>query len=368
MSVKIVFGAHRYRCEYCRVHFASFRKRQEVFSFRRWEKMGYPRAESAGKSTAIPATVPRQTDPEEQPSPPPELEMEEPLPAEETAAVPVAAGPRKKIWIWAAACMLLVAALGVWALAARHSRQQPGFDSSDTGATDTASTATVRPAVPQGAVSVRKGTTRVNPADGLTYVYISPGTFEMGCSPGDDACESDEKPSREVQITNGFWLGQTEVTQSAWKKVNGGADPSIFKGDQLPVENVSWNEAGAYCKAIGGRLPTEKEWEYAARGGTKGALYGELDAVAWYSGNSIGLTHPVGLKQANPFDLYDMLGNVWEWTSDDYNAEKKTCRGGSWRNGLLIVRASYRDRNNPTFRNNQVGLRCATDLPAPAQP
>ena len=101
----------------------------------------------------------------------------------------------------------------------------------------------------------------------------------MGCSPGDNECDSDEKPPHAVQIANGFWLGQTEVTQAAWKKVMND-NPSNFKSDQLPVEQVDWTQAGNYCKAIGGRLPTEKEWEYAARGGTTGPRYGPLDAVA----------------------------------------------------------------------------------------
>src|SRR5205085_8321763 len=102
----------------------------------------------------------------------------------------------------------------------------------------------------------------------------------------------------------GFWLGQIEVTQAAWKRVMQGENPSDFKGDQMPVERVDWNQAGAYCKAIGGRLPTEKEWEYAARAGSAGVRYGSPDAIAWYDGNSGNTTHPAGLKQANAFGLY----------------------------------------------------------------
>ena len=96
-----------------------------------------------------------------------------------------------------------------------------------------------------------KSRTRVSPADGLTYVFIPPGAFTMGCSPGDDECFPDEKPARAVQIASGFWLGQTEVTQAAWKKVMNN-NPSHFQGDRLPVEQVDWNQAGEYCKAIGG--------------------------------------------------------------------------------------------------------------------
>src|ERR1035438_411587 len=130
---------------------------------------------------------------------------------------------------------------------------------------------------------------RVNPVDGLTYVFIPQGAFIMGCSPGDNECFPDEKPAHAEQIANGFWLAQTEVTQAAWKKVMNN-NPSRFKSDQLPVENVDWNQAGDYCKAIGGRLPTEKEWEYAGRGGITGGGYGPIDAVAWYENNSVDTT------------------------------------------------------------------------------
>jgi len=202
-----------------------------------------------------------------------------------------------------------------------------------------------------------------NPIDGLTYVWIPPGKFRMGCSPGDDECNDDEKPPREVQIENGFWLGQTEVTQAAWKKIMKD-NPSQFQGDQLPVESVDRNQANAYCKAVGGRLPTEKEWEYAARGGTTSARYGELDAVAWYDSNSGGTTHPVGLKQPNAFGLYDMLGNVWEWTADNYDdaGKYKVLRGGSWRNDPRFVRVSFRNRLGPSDRGNFLGFRCVGEF------
>jgi formylglycine-generating enzyme required for sulfatase activity len=205
------------------------------------------------------------------------------------------------------------------------------------------------------------GTTRVNPRDGLTYVWIPPGKFTMGCSPGDSECRDDEKPAREVTIAEGFWLGQTPVTQEAFERVMG-TNPSRFGGPRLPVESVDWNQAKDYCEKIGGRLPTEQEWEYAARAGTTGARYGSLDAVAWYDDNSGGTTHPVGLKQVNAFGLYDMLGNVWEWTSSDYDPKAKVVRGGSWGGNARAVRASYRGGDGPAYRSRILGFRCVGEF------
>jgi formylglycine-generating enzyme required for sulfatase activity len=219
--------------------------------------------------------------------------------------------------------------------------------------------------------------TRVNPKDGLTYVWIPPGTFMMGCSPGDSECYDNEKPSHRVTITKGFWMGQTEVTQAAYERVMQG-DPEFlfFKGASLPVETITWDEAGAYCKAVGKRLPTEAEWEYAARGGSSEVRYGALDAVAWYDKNSSRKTHPVGRKQANGYGLYDMLGNVWEWVEDWYDekyyasspasdpkgpssGKLRVLRGGSFYNNPRNLRASYRIRSVPVNQYINFGFRCA---------
>ncbi len=186
--------------------------------------------------------------------------------------------------------------------------------------------------------------TRVNPKDGLTYVRIPAGRFMMGCSPGDSECYDDEKPPREVTIPHDVWVGQTLVTQAAYQRVTG-KTPSSFEGNpQLPVESINQEEAQNYCRAVGMRLPTEAEWEYAARGGTTGARYGNLDEIAWYSANSGNKTHEVGQKRPNDYGLYDMLGNVWEWTSDWYEGKTVTLRGGSWNLDPGFVRASNRRR------------------------
>ena len=109
-------------------------------------------------------------------------------------------------------------------------------------------------------------------------------------------------------------------------------------------------------------MPTAKEWEYAARAGTAGSRYGSLDAVAWYEGNSGKKTHSVGLKQKNTFGLYDMLGNVWEWTADDYEPGKKEVRGGSWQYDPRVVRVSVRLGDGPADRAEDIGFRCAGEF------
>jgi formylglycine-generating enzyme required for sulfatase activity len=161
------------------------------------------------------------------------------------------------------------------------------------------------------------GDTRVNGKDGLTYVWIPAGTFTMGCSPGDYECAPAEKPAHDVTITKGFWIGQNGVTQEAYQKVTG-KNPSGFKGTTLPVENINWNEARSFCQAVGMRLPTEAEWEYAARAGSQQSRYEDLATISWYRDNSANTTHDVGQKPANAWGLYDTLGNVWEWASDWY--------------------------------------------------
>jgi len=193
------------------------------------------------------------------------------------------------------------------------------------------------------------------------------------------------------------------VTQSAYQRVMG-TNPSKFQGANLPVEQVDWNEAGAYCGKVGLRLPTEAEWEYAARADTAGPRYADLDAVAWYGDNSGDIpldagklwqsdrnnymktlnannnrTHPVASKPPNRWGLHDMLGNVWEWVADWYkekyydakavadpagpaSGSQRVVRGGSWVYNSRYVRASYRFRFEPATRNFDIGFRCVGEL------
>jgi formylglycine-generating enzyme required for sulfatase activity len=183
--------------------------------------------------------------------------------------------------------------------------------------------------VAPGAAIPMPGDARINPKDRLTYRWIPPGRFRMGCSqqPKDTACDRQaEFPVHEVTIGKGFWMGETEVTEAAWQRVTGKAGPRASKGPQLPVEEVSWDDAQAFCAAGGMRLPTEAEWEYAARAGSRASAYGALEQIAWYSGNSGGEAHDVGLKSANAWNLRDMLGNVAEWTADRFDDPKKLMR------------------------------------------
>jgi len=163
-------------------------------------------------------------------------------------------------------------------------------------------------------------------AGGIEFVTVNPGEFMMGCSAGDDACNNDEKPAHRVRITKTFEIGKYEVTQAQWKAVVG-SNPSVMQGETRPVESISKGEARDFLEKLNGlndgyhyRLPTEAEWEYAARAGTTGAYAGKLDEIAWYAGNSEDETHPVGKKKPNAWGLYDMEGNVREWVQDFYSA------------------------------------------------
>jgi formylglycine-generating enzyme required for sulfatase activity len=229
---------------------------------------------------------------------------------------------------------------------------------------------------------------RRNPKDGQTYSWIPAGSFRMGCSDGDKECYEDEHPAHDVKITAGFWIAQTEVTVGAFRlfaNAKGVAMPPDQKGNKYPIMAVLWDEAAGFCSWAGGRLPTEAEWEYAARAGTMSVRYGELDAIAWTSANSRHTVHEVAKKQPNRHKLYDMLGNVWEWTADWYGSKyyelsptedppgppvgdsltmkgiempTRVIRGGAWIGFPGVARASYRYWFIPNLRVANIGFRC----------
>ena len=189
-----------------------------------------------------------------------------------------------------------------------------------------------------------------------------------------------EQPLTRVRISRGYWLGKYEVTQAEWQAVMG-ANPSWFDecGPDCPVERVSWDDAQEFIRRLNGqsggdryRLPTEAEWEYAARAGTSGDRYGNVDVVAWYDGNSGDRMHPVGRKAPNAWGLYDMLGNVWKWVDDwqgDYtggsvtdpqgpgSGSKRVYRGGGWGGSARGCRAPIRFSVSPGLHGTILGFR-----------
>ena len=216
---------------------------------------------------------------------------------------------------------------------------------------------------------------------GMEFMWIPAGRFLMG-SPEDEEGRYASELQHEVRISEGFWMKKYEVTQGEWESVMG-ANPSRFSdcGPRCPVEQVSWFDTEEFMQRLSGResgkgyryrLPTEAEWEYAARAGTTRARYGELGEIAWYDENSGDRTHPVGQKQANAWDLHDMLGNVWEWTGDwaawcpsgsvtdpqgPSTGSARVYRGGSWHGGARYVRSAYRGYGSPGHRYGLIGSR-----------
>ena len=210
-------------------------------------------------------------------------------------------------------------------------------------------------------------------ATGIEMLLVPPGTFMMGASPGDTQASDDEKPAHEVTITKAFYLGRTEVTQAQWFKVMD-TNPSHFRGESLPVDSVSWNDISVFLKKTSGglQLPTEAEWEYACRAGTKGATYGDLDLIAWRQGTAGGTTHAVGKLQPNALGFCDMLGNVWEWCEDWYGpyssgsvtnptgpttGSTRLLRGGGWNYDSNGCRASERVGSAPGGIDALIGFR-----------
>jgi formylglycine-generating enzyme required for sulfatase activity len=219
-------------------------------------------------------------------------------------------------------------------------------------------------------------------ASGVEMVLIPPGEYRRGASQGDSDAALDEKPAHRVHITAPFYLGRYEVTQEEWQRVMG-ANPARFAHPKQPVERISWLDArgaeGFLVRAGGGlRLPSEGEWEYAARAGNVNPLYGPVDEIAWHEGNCHDSTQPVGLRRANDLGLHDMLGNVWEWCEDWYSdidylrhtsgvsnptgptqGRMRVLRGGSWYFQASHCRASIRVAVRPSNRAGAFGLRVA---------
>ncbi|HTS24328.1 MAG TPA: protein kinase [Bryobacteraceae bacterium] len=268
---------------------------------------------------------------------------------------------------------------------------------------------------PPGVNVPAAGDVETNAADGLDYVWIPGGSFEMGCSTGDRSCDPEENPPHQVAISRGFRMGQTEVTVGAYRRFASATGHSMppepvfaernlnpgWADQRQPVVNATWDEARAFCSWAGLRLPTEAEWEYAARAGDPRLRSGAPKAVAWFRNNSGRAyidsappilkdetkyvaalkdnqngPHAVGGKAANAFGLRDMLGNVWEWTGDwfqkDYYSHspgadppgpefgtERVSRGGSWYDGPKLITPSRRRPYPPTARNVYTGFRCA---------
>ncbi len=235
---------------------------------------------------------------------------------------------------------------------------------------------------------VNKTTTYTVNGVSFKMLPVAGGTFQMGAQSTDpngqnyDAeANSYENPVHQVTLS-AFTIGETEVTQALWEAVMG-SNPSSFKGSDLPVETVSWDDCQTFITKLNQltgktfRLPTEAEWEYAARGGNKSQGYkysgsNTIDDVAWYYDNGGSKTHAVGTKQANELGIYDMSGNVWEWCSDWYDSygsssqtnptgaasgSYRVLRGGSWNYNAMFCRVSLRSGYYPDYGNDGRGLR-----------
>ena len=244
----------------------------------------------------------------------------------------------------------------------------------------------------QSSPSTGVARTDVTNSIGMRLQLIPAGTFVMGSPPSESDRDADETQHR-VRISKPFYLGVYEVTQGQYEKLMG-ANPSRFKGDNNPVEQVSWEDAALFCRELSARpeeqaagrvyrLPTEAEWEYACRAGTTTA-YGfgddasELGEYAWCSENAMDVgqkyAHTVGQKKPNPWGLYDMHGNVWEWCQDWYedypsgsttdptgaaSGSPRVIRGGSWYYGAGLCRSANRGWHNPSSRSSNLGFRVA---------
>ena len=278
-----------------------------------------------------------------------------------------AAGRHRRLALAAGGVLLVLAGAAFYS---RRPAPQPPTPAPRAARDEPAAATTLVPSQPQP---------WVNPKDALTYVWIPPGSFTMGCSPGDSECRPDEGPSHRVEVPAGFWLGQTEVTSAAYHHV---VPSSTFSASEakLPAVGLTWMDAKAYCTAVGGRLPTEAEWEYAARAGAATAYYGVPSKIAWYAANSSDMRHEVAALQPNAYGLYDMLGNASEWVLDRYynkydleapaigNVEQPLAanaaavtRGGFWESEVANIRVSRRAEMEKDDPAPMGGVRCVVE-------
>ncbi|MDL1964998.1 MAG: formylglycine-generating enzyme family protein, partial [Deltaproteobacteria bacterium] len=232
---------------------------------------------------------------------------------------------------------------------------------------------------------------------GMEFVLIKPGTFMMGSSADESGRDNDET-QHSVTLTKKFYIQTTEVTQEQWRKAMK-SNPSYFKdsGEDCPIESVSFDDCQEFIRKLNKqentnkyRLPTEAEWEYACRAGSKTAFTNgditkkdfvhnaNLNQVGWYSANSGRTTHPVSQKKPNNWGLYDMHGNVWEWCQDRYGRYPDQCitdpegpssgarrvfKGGSWLNDAAQCRSANRFRDIPSFKSRYLGFRLVMTAP-----
>ena len=227
--------------------------------------------------------------------------------------------------------------------------------------------------------------------EGIELIGLPGGSFWMGSDTDEWGRDLDEGPQHEVSVGE-FLLGRYAVSNAEYERFLAAhadarrpatLDDPRFNAPRQPVICVNWNEAQRFAAWIGGRLPTEAEWEYACRAGTSTSTYAgdlvdaansQLDAIAWHRGNSEGKPHPGGEKLPNSWGLYDMLGNVWEWCSDLYEPYpsfprkgwgcEQVVRGGSWINRAKYARAARRDEAPASFEDERVGFRVAMDVAA----
>lgn len=232
---------------------------------------------------------------------------------------------------------------------------------------------------------------KVHNFDGIKFVKIEAGCFDMGGDASFKETRRAELPLHPVCIAQGFYLGQTEVTQAQWNKLMGN-NPSKFTVNSHPVEQVTWEDAQAFVQRLNAqvgksvyRLPTEAEWEYAARAGSEAAYaFGDnpknLAKYAWYGNEGYGgRTSPVGLKEPNAWGLYDMHGNVWEWVQDWFgdtyyasspkhdpkgpeSGKFRVYRGGSWISNAMLLRVATRFSGMPNSRSRDIGFRLLREL------